>query len=444
MTEQPELVPGTADSAPLSEQEFKGILSSHAKEFVATANGLMEAPVEFWSQLQIAQLAHQSSLLETFLDNYGARENLSFFPLREKVALVRWLSMAQSPLVHAYTRLPSYRLADEAWAREVLGPRLQRAARRLGEMTQHVLKSLEVSWKALQVAWEGQVQRIEGAPSPAARRLRRTLVKPRSSDPVPSGSSPIAAQLASQYLDLLATLERVKAGRRRESRELQEFVITEYGEEFARDCETRAHNIQSAYDTEITEHQERANPELPRLRGAASLALHLLEAATALAHLYERRISHPTFEPLNSEIRALLPESELLNVLVNYCITNGYDVLSRGRKDSDQLQRRCTKQSTVQLRLPDGVTLHARPISLIVSVVNKHGVPVAAEIAGTHANASSMMNMLVAAGSHPEAREVRFTGAEQVLEDLRLLFQCRLGEDGMDLFPPRLEYLKPS
>jgi len=98
----------------------------------------------------------------------------------------------------------------------------------------------------------------------------------------------------------------------------------------------------------------------------------------------------------------------------------------------------------VTLAIPDGLILHARPISLIVGIVNHHRVPVEAEIEGHKCSAASIMQMLVLAGSHSSHQSINFSGDNKVLAELEMLFAAALGEEGFDKLPPELQYLIPS
>jgi len=73
--------------------------------------------------------------------------------------------------------------------------------------------------------------------------------------------------------------------------------------------------------------------------------------------------------------------------------------------------------------------------------VHHFGLPVEIEINEKRASAASMMSMLILCGSHLDAKSVRFHGDATVLQDLEALFEARLGEDGLEAFPPRLKYL---
>ena len=88
--------------------------------------------------------------------------------------------------------------------------------------------------------------------------------------------------------------------------------------------------------------------------------------------------------------------------------------------------------------------LHARPLSLIVSIVRHHGTAVDLVIDGESSVANSIMGLILFVGRHTGAQEVRFRGDRRPLEDLRLLFEHGLGENGMDHFPEQLWYLRDT
>ena len=57
-------------------------------------------------------------------------------------------------------------------------------------------------------------------------------------------------------------------------------------------------------------------------------------------------------------------------------------------------------------------------------------------------NAGSILELMVAVGSHPDARRFVFRGDEHPLRDIGLLFQYGLGEHGIDRLPDDLDYLR--
>ncbi len=101
-----------------------------------------------------------------------------------------------------------------------------------------------------------------------------------------------------------------------------------------------------------------------------------------------------------------------------------------------------TNVQQLEVDVAEGVTVHARPASLIVAIVNHHGTPVELELAGQTCNAGSILELMILIGSHPEERRFLFRGDEHPLADIGVLFEHNLGEDGIDGLPVALDYLR--
>jgi phosphotransferase system HPr-like phosphotransfer protein len=100
-----------------------------------------------------------------------------------------------------------------------------------------------------------------------------------------------------------------------------------------------------------------------------------------------------------------------------------------------------TNQRELLVEIPFELTLHARPVALIVKIVNHHGTATTCEVGGAECNAGSILEMMVTVGSHPELRTYRFSGDARTLEDIQRLFAAGLGEEGAGSLPPELSYL---
>jgi hypothetical protein len=59
-------------------------------------------------------------------------------------------------------------------------------------------------------------------------------------------------------------------------------------------------------------------------------------------------------------------------------------------------------------------------------------------------DARQLMDVILLAAGNGTSTQVRFRGDERALADLQVLFEHRLGEEGLDDFPPQLSYLRPS
>ena len=212
----------------------------------------------------------------------------------------------------------------------------------------------------------------------------------------------------------------------------------------ARVIESRAHNLQSEFDTHLRGTPEvEAHPGLMVLRSGVSQCFHLLEAITALTHLYERHWLHEKDRAYRGSFEELMPTAELLDLIVNGCVIRAHRCLADLLPVADALLDQLARPQERRMALPAGVQLHARPLSLIVAVVNHHKTPVELRLGDGSANAASIMALLILAGSHVGARELVFRGSKEVLEDLQLLVESGLGESGLDAIPVRLRtYLR--
>ena len=113
-----------------------------------------------------------------------------------------------------------------------------------------------------------------------------------------------------------------------------------------------------------------------------------------------------------------------------------------GRPVAEELARDYSNLRELVIEIPEDVVVHARPASLIVGVVQHHGLPVTLEIDGARCNAGSIIEMMITVGSHPESRRYTFRGDAAPLRDIELLFRHGLGEDGVQNLPPELDYLR--
>ncbi len=211
----------------------------------------------------------------------------------------------------------------------------------------------------------------------------------------------------------------------------------------ARVYEATVHNLQSTYDTHIQNTVLEAKDErLPQVRGHASAALHLLEAVTHLTHFIERHEDDIRSEEAKRRISQLVDSSAVQEVILNELLDWANRYVQAGARIAEQILPEYTNLQDLEVDLLDGLQLHARPASLVVNIVNHHGTPVEMEVGGHHANAGSILELLIAVGSQPDATRFIFRGDVRPLRDIQLLFEHGLGERGMENLPDELDYLR--
>lgn len=428
----------------LHESDFAEALAVRAREFMKLANALSAEGGENWTERRYDSLYRLATGVESFLDDHGARANRTFFRIRETVAILRWLAQGAGALAHLDGRLASYPVHPAGWAEAMLREPLEEALGRLDADLCRTTEALRREWVASGAEWCDEVA-DEGA-SEALASLALPADRNREEDAgATAGQIPDshAARFVSRYLRFSEAW--VPGARRRVHGipALRGYMEAYCQESIARRFEAKAHNLQSEFDSVLQGGAEAAeHPELQALRSGASLCLHLLECATALTHLYERHDLHERHGESRALFEELVDAERLLDVVVNVCVIGAYDVLQKGVPLAQELLGRLTSQDERELALPEGVDMHARPLSLIVRVVAHHGTPVEMVVAEETASAASMMAMLVLIGARPQQRSFVFRGDRQVLEDLEALFAAGLGERGMDALPLTLAYLR--
>lgn len=427
----------------VSVEDFRISLAKQAEELGRLANGLIASSVEEWTQRQLVQLHRGATEVETVLDDHGAKRNTVFFRPREVLAIVRWLAAGLSSFVHVYGRSPSYELADREWADEEFAPQVRAAALRLGKVLQGALEGLRTEWLRAEMTWPDSATELASVdPLPGLVQLPNDRLEPEESGQEAGG--PQGPRLANRFLTLARSWSSEAGQPIADLEELRAFMANYCTEEIARRYEARVHNLQSSYDTRIagTAEEERS-PELRILRGTASQVLHLLETVTCLTHLYERHDIYERAGESRALFDELVPEELLLRTIVNDGVVAAYACLKRAQPVAEAILKQLSVRAEVDLELPAGIVMHARPLSLIVGVVQKHGTPVELELAGHRCTAASMMSMLVLVGTHSEERAYKFHGDPRPLADLKLLFEHRLGEEGCKEFPDEIAYLRP-
>lgn len=425
----------------LPEPSFAGMLQAQAAVFGQLTNVLTALPAEAWSKKFFYRLASEADALESFLDDYGAKYNRAFTLTRELVASSRWLAQAGISLRHFEGRFQSYGL-DSSLAPEdadALLVSLSTASCFLAESCRALLVRLKSEFDRVGVAWpSSRLPEHQFAESGARQRLPRNVDHDDLSD-----ENQRIAEIASKYLAACAMLGELGQRPITDPEERRRRLSALCREEHARVYEATVHNLQSAYDTYIKNTViESRDVRLARLRGHLSGALHLLEAVTFLTHFVERHDHGVRDESADRVIGGLVERAKVQDLILNHLLHGANRLMLLGRPMAEELLPTYITLQELQVQLPRNVRLHARPAALIVNIVAHHGTPVEMRVESHRCNAGSILELLVAVGSHPEAQAYIFRGDIHPLRDIALLFESGLGEDGIENLPSQLAYLR--
>lgn len=425
----------------VEERAFAAALLSHGDAFFRLANTLGRTPAADWRKKHHAQLISEAQSLESFLDDYGARENRTYGFFTEVVASVRGFAHAAHSLAHLHGRLATYGLD---------GVLTERESTRLVEGIRNASAFVAEAIRDMLEAARHEAARLGLSPPKEAFAedaflpdgVRKKLSRNVGLAEVENEHQRIA-EVVSRFLQACDMLSALRVQPIEDAERRRAYLGTHCTEVRARLLESTVHNLQSAYDTYIKNTRaESRDPRLLGMRGHASAGLHLLSAVTFLTHFYERHENDIRSESAKLMIAMIVDRAAVQACILNQLLCQADLVIRSYREQAAALLKEYTNTQELAIELAPDLELHARPASLIVGIVNHFGTPVEVEIAGARANAGSILELLVAIGSNPGATRFVFHGDEQPLRDIELLFAHGLGENGIDSLPERLAYLQ--
>jgi len=417
----------------IREEEFGLLLPEATRDFGAWTAAILAEPDLLSVQPVLAQLGHRSHALETFLDDFGARQNRTFVTLGELVACVRGLTAVLESAQHLRSRLPRYKVLID---REPLAADLETAFAAVRDALFAILQR----YAAEAIRWRCQPERAEvirDGEVDQRRLLPRNLDEEEAVD-----ERQHLAEIGARFLKVVETSRSLDLGFVRPKETLHEFVATHATEDRCRWYESTVHSIQSIYDTYVVRTSlERDYPWLQTLRGHVSVALHLLEMATGLVHFYERHENDIRHEEARNAISDVVSKQAILDTAVNVCLRHAYLYVEGASATASRILSTFVRQAMATLTMPAGVTLHARPLALIVQIARHYGTPLEISFDGERCSAGSLMSLIMLGGRHPRPQSIQARGDARALRDLEALFAWGLGENQREP-PPGLDYLK--
>jgi phosphotransferase system HPr-like phosphotransfer protein len=423
-----------ARSSQLSEDMFAPALERKAHTLFDAITIISSCCKTSYEERSLYAVYHEAGLLEDYLDLHGAASNKRFHLIREDVSGIKWIAQALSCLSLLKDGPNPYPSADADWSEQQLTNHVATSISRLNAYLDALFSQLSASWLEADLAIVSP-KATEAEIHPPLPTLPSNLLGGEDEDSI-GGDNSIASRYLSRFMRLFNSWDVAATTGLSDGSSAGVFMKKYCTEAIARSFQSRVHNLQSDYDSHLrnTPH-ELGIPQLRKVRGAVSECLHLLEAVTALTHLYERHHRHP-------HLSKVLPWPELVDVLANHLILSAYKSLGSCMPLAQELLNGLTVSSSTEVLLPDGIEMHARPLSMIANVVKHHGLDVEIECAGRRANAASFMAMLVLVGSHPGTRTYSFHGDRAALADIEQLFALGLGEKGLGAVTEAFPFLK--
>jgi phosphotransferase system HPr-like phosphotransfer protein len=419
----------------ITENDFLELAQEHSQDFLKISNFLYEKHMPFTRRFY-AHLIKESEELESFLDDYSARDNKTWYFFGELVACTRNIAKIAFILTHVLNRYSAYALKEneaESFIREA-----RNVSRLLDETVISLYEGIknEAQIVGIKLKSETVKEDLFGAFYPQ-KRLPYTIDEEEDLD-----VQKIVVKIATEYLIVIEKFtsfgwdfEESHLGDPRDA------IPDKINEEMSRELVALIHNLQSSYD-----HSVRRTPlhtqdlGLRKLRGHISIPLHLLSIVNWLSHLYQRHVLALKYEKARERITAILEASDMFSTVMDFALRYTNTYLEIGKELANDILTKYTERDTCKLKVPQKLGFHLRPATLVAKCAKYYGTKVYIIVDGHRYDASNVLNITLAGGliARKGYETVVFEGDKRVLKDLKLLSECNYGEDeaGSPTKPP--------
>ncbi len=426
----------------ITEEKFLELAQEHSENFLKIYNFLHEEHKPYTRRFY-AHLIEESEELESFLDDHRARDNKTWYLFGELVACIRNIAKVAFIVKHILNRYPAYDLSNET-------DHFSTDAQGISTFFDETILSLfgEVKRESIRLGIDFPKETLNKEPFGEIYPQKRLPYTIDIDEEEVSDVQKTVAKIATQHLNVVEKFEYFGWNRGKSNvDDLKNMVPDKVDEERSRELIALVHNLQSTYDHYIRHTPLESQDEgLKRFRGYISIPLHLLSVVNWLCHLYQRHVHTARHGKARYEISAIIDESKLLDIIVNFALfyTNRY--LQTGKTLAGDILGKYVEVDTCELKVPEKLGFHLRPASLVARLATYYGTKLSLIVDSREYDASSVLSITMAAGliARKGYKTVLFRGDRRVLQDLKLLSQYNYGEDerGNQIkLPPELSHL---
>lgn len=422
----------------ITEEDFKEPVTEMATRFFRLADYILYEAEDLSSRFY-SNLMNEAEKLETFLDDYGARENHTWYHFSELIASIRNFAVAGFELSHILIRYMDYFPDDEGEDSDEFYAHSMEVMTYIGGIE----KSL-ITEARLEIARLGcHISETDIKPQ-SFSKVGKLVKLPRnlSKDPYNTSESRVM-QIVESYRKIAIKMRRDKYGNMPEPAEMALMIPTRINETMVKIMENALHTIQSEYDTHIRQTgMEKSDPDLLKFRSYISVPMHLLEMARWIIHFYERHENEIHSDTSHEKISKIVDKDLVLKLLSQYAFYYANKYMSDGKPISERIMSRFMLKDKVTLPIPQPGGFHARPAYYITLVVEEHGTDVFMMVGDRKFDCRSVLDLLEAGGHTVEndVETVDFIGDKRTLKDLRILADNNYCED--ETIPKALNYIR--
>ncbi|MFA5644747.1 MAG: hypothetical protein WDA18_00095 [Candidatus Ratteibacteria bacterium] len=321
-------------------------------------------------------LGKESDYIESFLDDFGARNNKRFVYYGQLVASTRWLAQTLFQYHHIRTRFDYYRIPLSKEERKAF---LESSAKKLSYFSRMMrLIGQEILEESHNIGI--MPNKKPRAISSMTKTLPLRKILPSDLDQkVITEKEERMVDLMMKFLEVRESFLLFYAEIKEKKREASEKLTEETIESFR----SSIHRLQSLYDTYLKNSDaEKEHPELVTLRGSISISLHLCEIGKFLLHFYERHAEKITAFAVDRPRLRKISFTRIVEYVHHILFIDAKTFFDTGRALSEQMFISLESDpdeyllETVRLTIPHYhlEDFHLRPIMPVTRIAEKYRI----------------------------------------------------------------------
>ncbi|MDT8391459.1 MAG: hypothetical protein RRC34_13225 [Lentisphaeria bacterium] len=359
----------TETSTTLSSEAFARIAAPRlgplleAATYMARECPLDQAPV-FLTRPLLGRILSECAILEEFFDSFGAHRNSRFYPMRELLAVGGVFSAVGYKLLHINHSLPRYHLSPvkgdfqgDTWA----------ALNFISRILRHAMVLLAEQAEEVGIHHAADC----GAEDFSEFNEIGTLVADR--DVPASHSDTTILSFCTELLSLMASALSMSIVDSPTLDDWRTLIPERVNEDNIRHLVQEFHRFKSLYDTGLAMTKlERANTDLPALRGHVSVVSHLCEAGLGMVHFYERHLDCFQDDAFFAR-HELVTRDALLEFIFGYLARYAGRYSTVIRRLCLTILSKHSEVGTMMVPIPPYRGFHVRPSTMIAKIARHYG-----------------------------------------------------------------------
>lgn len=348
--------------------EFEDVISKHCIRLFSLSVFIVkkENRESVLNRRFLGRLNMESTWMEETLDSAGARHSEKWFSFREGVSALKLFSSVSYDVMHVKKAFSHYNLIETENSFEVdIDLVLDDLYFSLVKAADYLVK------KVKKCGLHSQTKTIDSDEFLDVN-ISQPLIKDRKLRHI-SNPERTLIYLSTEFLNLKSEMVLFKKLSILKKSDYKDYIPDSVSEEKLRLLLARFHNLQSLYDTYLSDSDiEDVDDRLRILRGHISFVYHMLKSATEFSHYYERHIvpSH-----ISLFFKSLLPmrPDRFLEITIDFFLNYFEKYFNAAIELCHNVIDSYAEVGEKSIPIPEYRGFHVRPSSLISKIVNYYG-----------------------------------------------------------------------